>query len=198
MIIQTPNSHIRNFSCVLHINLADCSTKGILFDTNEFEIPGVLLRLNENRQLLQECPVAFLSILYADHSRSAENHRAKLDWDVVTMERRTGKTSLVVFSEHAETDYEQLNKALHECNTNLIFLDNITNFEMAVGKFIKDTLVKFEVLRKENGITSDSNCAYQSVSQNMDYLINACEMRRYQAQSLHRRIQTQINVVRDH
>lgn len=195
LIIQTPNSPLRNFSCALRINIGDGSAKGLLFDTDTSTVASVLQRLHESRELLQENPLSFLNILLADHGKSCEDHRAALDRDVVKMELRTGKTSLRFLSTYVETDYEQLNKDLHACNTDLIFLDNITNFEMIVGKFIKDTLAKFEALRHERGIVPDSPYTYETLSQNTDYLINVCEMRRYQAQSLHKRIQSQINVV---
>lgn len=195
IIIQTPNSPLRNFSCALRINVVDGSTKGLLFDMNTSTIASVLQRLHESRELLQENPLGFLNILLADHGQSCEDHRAVLDRDVVNMEIRTGKTSLRWFSSYIETDYEKLNKDLHACNMELIFLDNITNFEIVVGKFIKETLAKFEALRHERGIIPDSSYSYETLSQNTDYLINTCEMRRYQAQSLHRRIQSQINVV---
>lgn len=197
LIVQTPYSPIRNFSCALRVSVVSGSARGLFFDLDESSASRVTQRLHENRELIRENPLTFLNILFEDHGQSCERHRAHLDREVVRMERRTGKTSIVLFSRAVDTDYEQLNKDLHACNTELIFLDNITNFEMSLGRFIKETLTKFEALRHESGISSDSMYAYETLSQNMDYLINSCEMRRYQAQSLHRRIQSQINVVSD-
>lgn len=197
LIVQTPNSPFRNFSCALRVSVASGSARGLLFDMEEPNTASVTQRLHENRELIRENPLAFLNILFEDHGRSCERHRAHLDREVVRMERRTGKTSIRLFSPAIDTDYEQLNKDLHACNTELIFLDNITNFEMKLGQFIKETLKKFEALRHESGISSESIYAYETLSSNMDYLINACEMRRYQAQSLHQRVKSQINVVSD-
>lgn len=184
---------MQNMSFTLRININDGSAKGFMIHADESVVARVLRQLRESWDSLESNPLAFLNIIFADHGQSCEDRRADLDNDVASIERRTGKTSLPLFSHDFDMDHERLNEDLHACNTNLIFLDNVTNFEMSVGKFIKDTYVKFAVLRHEMGIASTSN--YESLSQDTDCLINVCEMRRYQAQSLHRRLQSQINVV---
>lgn len=178
----------------MRINVIDGSATVLHFDMSQYLVDSLLQRLDEQRELLRQNPLTYLSVLYGEHGHDCETHRQELDRDVVAMERQTGMTSLAVY-QNVETNYEQLTKRLHACNTNLIFFENIMNFEAAAGQFIKQTLIKLESLQEEAGIAPDASNAYTILVQHMDYLINASEMRRYQAQSLHRRVQTQINVV---
>lgn len=156
-------------------------------------------RLHERRQLVHENPLAFLIIIFEEFGNACEVERAHSDDQVVHMEGQTGMTSLQLrnISDQAEINFEHLIKSLHHCNTNLIFLDNVTNFDMALGKFIKETLVKLELVRTNRGCEPIGEDVQNGLSESIDYLLNASDMRRYQAQSLQRRVQSQINVVND-
>lgn len=201
-MIQTPKSTIVNFSFVMRINIVDCSAIGLCFRGDDLDDRGLtrlLKRLHGHRRLLRLNPLALLGILMEEYGRACEIDRARNDKDVITLEGRTGMTTPRIAIEYAgdATDHELLIKALHSCNTMLIFLDNMTNFEVAVGKFIKETLTKFQMIRERSLLMLETIPAGidDTLIQAIEYLLNAAEMRRYQAQSLHQRTQTQINVV---
>lgn len=200
MVIHSMRSNIRNFSLVMRINIADCSATGLYFHwdvLNDSGISDLLKRLDSHRRLLSVNPLALLGILMEEYGRTCENSRAHNDLDVVNIERQTGMTSLRIatFSPQVTTDYELLAKAIHACNTNLIFLDNLTNFEVGLGKFIKETMIKFHTMRERKQLEPIPADVDDTLTHNIEHLLNAAELRRYQAQSLHRRSQTQINVV---
>ncbi|MCJ1271063.1 hypothetical protein MMC22_010962 [Lobaria immixta] len=184
----------------MRINIVDCSAIGLYFhgdDLNDRELNRLLKRLHGHRRLLRVNPLALLGILMEEYGRACERDRARNDKDVITLEGRTGMTTPRIATEYAgdSTDHELLIKALHSCNTMLIFLDNMTNFEVAVGKFIKETLTKFQMIRERRLLEMIPADIDDTLIQVIEYLLNAAEMRRYQAQSLHRRTQTQINVL---
>ena len=198
IVIKTPNSGIVNFSFVMRINVVDCSATGLYFQGDGLKkVNSLPKRLQGHRRLLRTNPLAFLGILMEEYGRTCERDRARNDRDVVTIEGRTGMTSLPIatFYSQVAKDYELLIEALHSCNTNLIFLDNMTNFEVAVVRFIKETLIRFQMIRERRLLEKIPADVDDTLIQNIEYLLNAAEMRRYQAQSLHRRTQTQINVV---
>lgn len=198
IVIKTPNSGIVNFSFVMRINVVDCSATGLYFQGDGLKkVNSLPKRLQGHRRLLRTNPLAFLGILMEEYGRTCERDRARNDRDVVTIEGRTGMTSLPIatFYSQVAKDYELLIEALHSCNTNLIFLDNMTNFEVAVVRFIKETLIRFQMIRERRLLEKIPADVDDTLIQNIEYLLNAAEMRRYQAQSLHRRTQTQINVL---
>lgn len=206
-MIKTPRSGVRNFSLVMRINVDDCSATGLYIHgdvSDDGGLAGLLKRLHGHRRLLRVNPLGFMGILFEEYGRECERDRARNDDDVVAIEGRTGMTSLRIlavapFSPGVATDHELLTKALHACNTNLIFLDNLTNFEVEVGRFIKETLIKFQRIRERKAeirlLETTPPDVDDTLIHNIEYLLNAAEMRRYQAQSLLRRAQTQINVV---
>ena len=180
----------------MRINIRNESSISLLFETKKHTAIGITNRLYENRNLIGQNPLSFLAVLLEDHGLSCEVKRKRLDNHVAYIEQQTGMTSLdsFVFS-NIEPKFDVLLKALHGCNTELIFLDNIMNFELALSRFVRETIEKFEELHQDKDLDCDRRCATYNILQNVDYLINACEMRRYQAQSLLRRVQSQINVV---
>ncbi|MCJ1260167.1 hypothetical protein MMC22_000026 [Lobaria immixta] len=182
----------------MRINVVDCSATGLYFQGDGLKkVNSLPQRSQGHRRLLRTSPLAFLGILMEEYGRTCERDRARNDRDVVTIEGRTGMTSLQIatFYSQVAKDYELLIKALHSCNTNLIFLENITNFEVAVVRFIKETLIRFQMIRERRLLEKIPADVDDTLIQNIEDLLNAAEMRRYQAQSLHRRTQTQINVV---
>lgn len=180
----------------MRISLTDLSAVGFLFCKTEARIRGLLSRLSTNQNRLQQNPLALLSVIYDEYGRSCEMARKRGDDEVVSIESSTGMSSIKVQAPtQAERDLAELNKALHAANTNLIFLDNVINFDVAVGKFIKEAFVKLETLRQTQNLEPSPVPVSQALHENMDYLINLSELRRHQAQSLHQRVQSQISVV---
>lgn len=202
-MIHTPHAKVGTFSLVMRINIVDCSATGLYFHgihddvSSDVGIANLLKRLHGQRRLLLVNPLAFLGIAMAEYGRTCERDRACSDLDVLTVERQTGMTSVRVqsLSLQASEDYEQLTKALHNCNTNLIFLDHMNHFEMALGRFFKETLIKFQSIRERRLLETIPADIDDILIQNIDYLLSTAEMRRHQAQCLHRRTQSQINVV---
>lgn len=140
--------------------------------------------------------MAVLNVVYEEYGRTCEAARKRGDDEVVSIESTTGMTSLRAQApKEAEKGLAELNKALHATNTNLIFLDNVTNFDVAVGKFIKEAFAKLETLRQIRNLEPAPIPVSQTLQEKIDYLVNLSEFRRYQAQSLHRRVQSQISVV---
>lgn len=184
----------------MRINIIDCSAIGLNFQRDELDGAGIaslLKRLHGHRGLLRVNPLAILGILIEEYGRTCERDRAHYDTDVINIEGHTGMTSLLIatFDPQVATNYELLTRALHSCNTNLIFLDNMIYFEVAAGRFVKDTLIKFQLLRERKLVEAIPVHVENTLMQNIEYLLNGAEMRRHQAQSLYRRTQSQINVV---
>lgn len=180
----------------MRVRIVDLSAVGLVFCGSEERARSLLSRSSEHRTRLQQNPLAILNVVYDEHGRDCEYHRERGDDKVVAIETSTGMTSLMrQRAQDAGKDLEKLTKGLHAANTNLIFLDNVANFEIALGKFIKETMVKLDFLRRTRNLKPVPADVNQVLHQNMDYLINLSELRRYQAQSLHRRVQSQINVV---
>jgi len=144
-------------------------------------------------------PLDILIFLFEDYGRYNEMWRAKLDRRVVEMESRSGKTSLntnnVQYDED-ERKYEELTFDLHKCNTNLIFLANLLNFEVDFGAFCEKALGIFEELhQKRSKFPFHSDRMKSSYQQRLAYLVNDSELRQRQTKSLQQRIKSQINLV---
>jgi hypothetical protein len=114
------------------------------------------------------------------------------------MERQTGHTSITISLFRQNPDYERLTRDLNACKTSLIFMDNFTLFEREIGAFCKETLETLELLRHERGLDTMPTGERLAAAQQLDYHLNLSQLRRIQACSLERRVQTQISVVRQH
>lgn len=183
-------------SFIMRLRIADFSANAFAFCESEAKVRRLLSRSFENRTRLQESSLAMLNVLYDDFGRECERCRQVADEEVVVLESSTGMTSIRLQTpQKAEKDLAKLTKALHEVNTKLIFTDNVAHFHVALGKFIKETVAKLEIVRQTRKLNPLPADVSQVLDQNMDYLINLAELRKYQAQSLHRRVQSQINVV---
>jgi outer membrane receptor for Fe3+-dicitrate len=80
-------------------------------------------------------------------------------------------------------------------NTSLIWLDAMTNFEMKLYRFSTQMVSLFEDLKEERGGVRLDKAVMSGMQQEIQFCMNECELRRYQANGLHQRIQTQINLV---
>lgn len=187
---------MRNFSCVIRVNITDRSAICLFFEKNKSKIKDFFRRLQTSRDSLHANPLSFISLLFEEHGYSCEKYRAKLDKDVVEMERQTGHTSIAILLFRQNPDYERLTRDLNACKTSLIFMDNITLFEEKIGEFCKETLETLEVLRQERDLDTLPTGERVAATQQLDYHLNLSQLRRIQACSLERRVQTQISVVR--
>lgn len=197
-VIQTPNSPLRIFSCVLRINVLDGSSRGIFFDTNIPRMDILIDRLRLRQDLSEQNSLHFLSLLFEEYGQDCERWRRELDRDVVRLETKTGMTSraLAHTLDDQTLDYESLTKRLHRCHTDLIFLDTVQNFEACLGDFCKKAAVQLETMRQQLDLEASSVSDQNIFFQNVDYHLNQNELRRFQTTCLQKRIQTQINVVR--
>ena len=196
IIIQSPRYKVSNISFVMRIRIEDLSSVSLAFCETQAGAHRLLSRLAEHRSRLQQNPLNVLNLFYQEHGRLLEEGRKHVDDEVVAIEKSTGMTSLPVHApEDTEKDLAKLTKALHKANTNLIFFDNVANFDVALGKSIKEIFVKLEGVRQTRNLIPTPANVSQVLHQNIDYLIILSECRKYQAQSLHRRVQSQINVV---
>ena len=198
VIFQTPYSPVRNFSCVIRVNIADRSAICLFFEKDKSKIEDLFKRLQTSRNSLHTNPLSFISLLFEEQGYSCEKYRAKLDKDVVEMENQTGHTSIAISLFGQNPDYERLTRDLNACKTSLIFVDNFTLFEKEIGDFCKETLETLELLRHERGLDTLPTGERVAAAQQLDYHLNLSQLRRIQACSLERRVQTQISVVRQH
>ena len=142
-------------------------------------------------------PLALLTILFEDHAHASEAYRTHLDKVVVSIEQQTGMTSLHVGApDHGlEDDYDRLARRMHACNTNLIFLDHILEFESRLGAFCRQVWRTFCKLRLEQGLEDLLQYQHDEFEQALDYHLNDSSLRRSQSQALQKRIQSQMSVV---
>lgn len=181
---------------MIRISIADLSAVGFVFCKTEAKISDLLSRLSNNQSSLQQNPLAVLNVVYEEYGQSCETARKRGDDEVVSIESTTGMTSLTKQApKPGDRGLAELNKSLHAVNTNLIFIDTVTNFDVAAGRFIKEISVRLETMRQTRNLEPAPVPISQAFYDKIDYLINVAELRRYQAQSLHRRVQSQISVV---
>jgi len=196
VIIQTPHSPIKNFSCVIRANIFDRSAVCVFVGEYDVEVEKLLERLRARPAILQRNPLSLIGILFEEYGYSCEEYRRALDGDVATMERKTGHTSLSNGLFRTSPNYEKLTRDLNTCKTSLIFLDIVMAFGNDVGTFCKETLDMFETLRQERCLVTLPISDTVSAAQDLGYHLNLGQRRWVQAQALKGRVQTQINLVR--
>lgn len=180
----------------MRVSIVDLSAVGLVICKTEERVHSLLSRLSKSQTNLQENPLALLNVIYDVYGRDCETARKCADDEVVSIELSTGMSSLKVQApQQAERDIAELNKASHAANTSLIFLDNVINFDVVLGKFIKEIFMKLETMRQRRNVEPIPIPVSQVIHDNIDFLITLAALRRQQAQSLHRRVQSQISVV---
>lgn len=197
LIIQNPRwAGIFDFSLVARISIVDLSAVGFVICKTEARVRSLLSRLSKSQSDLQQNPLALLNVLCEEYGRNCETARKWADDEVVLIESSTGMSSIRVQAPNeAERDIAELNKASHAANTNLIVLDNLINFDVVLGKFVKEIFVKLEIMRQRRKIEPIPIAVSQVLHDNIDFMIVLSALRRQQAQSLHQRVQSQISVV---
>ena len=159
------------------------------------ETPRILERLYECQESLRENPLTILAILFTDVGRACGSECHHTFCEVYGIESKTRMTALKlspVSPEPASMDYGQLNKDIHVCNVYLTMFDQISDFEQSLGKFVKETLNKFEAAREKRGLEPSS---HDALYQYIDYRLNAVAMRLVDIRSHQRRCQSQMSVV---
>lgn len=191
--MKIPHYPLLVYSLVMRVNIIDRSAIClILSNMDDKTISALLKRLHAHQESLRENPLAILGILFNQLGQKWEAESRNTFHEVRAIEHTTRMTPFKLPSEPIQIDYEQLNRSIHQNNTHIIFLDKVVSFELGFGKFIKETLKKFEEARKNLGLEPDPANVLQ---QNMDYMLNTAEMRQLSVQSLQRRIQSQMSVV---
>lgn len=195
--MQNPRwTGVYDFSLVMRISIVDLSAVGLVICKTEERIHSLLKRLSKCQTGLQENPMSLLNVIADEYGKSCETARKCADDEVVLIETSTGMTSLKLQPpKQAERDIAELNKASHAANTNLIFLDNVINFDVVLGKFVKEIFVKLGNLRQRRNLEPIPEPVCQVLHDNIDFLINLSALRKKQAHSLHQRVQSQISVV---
>lgn len=170
----------------------------MLFNKSEKCLDSFIKRLRSRHKETSQCLFAFLAILFEEYGYTLEEHRRKLDGEVVSLESRTGmgvwyKTT-EAFSNISE--YEVLMHDLHDCNTYLIIFTNVLNFEIEFGSFCGRLFEVFEELRERNGDGKfHTDKARDGFRQHLAYCMNDSRFRQNQTQSLRMRVQSQLDVV---
>lgn len=199
VVIQTPYSPFQDFSVVARINISSGSVVSILFDNTEKDLNVLIKRLRWRCKQTNQCPLSLPAILFEGYGYTSEECRRKLDAEVVSLEVRTGMTSLDTNQGGYSlriSDYEKMMRDLHACNTNLIFLANVLNFEMEFGTFCGRLFEVFEELRERTGQGKFHTArARDEFQQHLAYCMDNSRFRQKQTQSLRMRVKSQINAV---
>lgn len=201
VVVQTPYSPFQDFSLAARINIASGSVVSLLFDNTEDDLNILIKRLRWRCTQTHQSPLSLLAILFEEYGYTSEECRRRLDAEVVSLEVRTGMTSLDTnpggngYSLRI-SDYEKMMRDLHSCNTNLIFLANVLNFEMDFGTFCGRIFDVFEELRGRIGDGKfHTERARDEFQQHLAYCVDSSRSRQKQTQSLRMRVKSQINVV---
>lgn len=199
VVIQTPYSPYQDFSVVARINISSGLVVSLLFNRSEADLDDFLQRLRLRRKETHQCPLSVLAILFEGYGYTSEEWRRKLDGDVVSLEVRTGMTSLDTshrgYALHI-SEYERMIRDLHACNTNLIFLADVLNFEVEFGSFCGRLFDLLEELRERTGNEKFHTAqAKDEFRQHLAYCMNSSRFRQNQIQALKMRVQSQINLV---
>lgn len=201
-MVQTPYSPFQDFSVAARISISTGSVVSLLFDNTEEDLNTLIKRLRWRCTQTRQSPLSLLAILFEGYGYTSEEYRRLLDAEVVSLEVRTGMTALDTNqgSNGGYTlriaDYEKMMRDLHSCNTNLIFLANVLNFEMEFGAFCGRIFDVFEELRERvEGGKFHTERARDEFQRHLAYCVDSGRFRQKQTQSLRMRVKSQINVV---
>ena len=150
------------------------------------------------QETLYKSPLLCLGIIFDNYGVYNEKYRLKQDEAILILERETGMSSLS-FGSHGvgSMHYERLIKDVHDCNTRLIFLENMMNFEEALGKFVRELLSRVEKIHIQYPDLSCHEAEWQKIMEYVDFYLSRTIFNRSQGLSLQKRVQSQISVVRD-
>lgn len=196
VVVQSPHSPAKNFSCVLRTQVGNRSTICLLINEDEIRINTLIDRLRGRRKLLEKSPLYFIILLVEDYGYANEKLRESLDQSIFDMECyiRTASFYMGALDENSEA-LQTLIVKLQVTKNRLVWLDCTTNFELELGTFSQEMIELYENLRRVRKLDIRSKPDRILLSQETNFHQNACRFRRYQAQGLQQRVQTQINIV---
>ena len=197
-IFQSPFSSNRDFSAAIRIDIGSGNVLALLFDRSELTLQKTINEVAFEATKADKSPLDLLLLLFRTYGGFNEEWRAKLDRQVVAMERRSGMTSIDTsqFDSDDETAYAELTRDLHACNTDLIFLGHVLDFELELGAFCSQAFDTFEELRRQRKEAPfhDKRVAH-FFQQRLAYCMKDGEFRQRQTEALRTRVQSQINLV---
>lgn len=197
-IFQTPFSSNRDFSAAIRIDIGSGNVLALLFDRSEPTLQKTISEVALETTKTNKSPLDILLLLFQTYGSFNEEWRAKLDRQVVAMECRSGMTSIDTsqFDSDDETAYAELTRDLHACNTDLIFLGHVLDFELELGAFCSQVFDTFEELRRQRKEAPFHNKrAAHCFQQRLAYCVKDGEFRQRQTGALRTRVQSQINLV---
>lgn len=169
----------------------------MLFLTKQSSIPQMLERFEDSREECVASPLSVLILLYDEFGAKAEEQRRLLDREVVRIEDMTVMTSAAITAQVlTDAEYEKLIRDMHACNTNLIFLSDLINFETELGQFCLELCDIFEDLRRRAALPDfHSTPEKDNLLQWLKFLLKLSRFRHNQTQALRARIHSQTNLV---
>lgn len=201
VVIATPYSPFQDLSITTRIDVRNGNLTGLLFTKKEATLPRTIEMLEQHRDQSLKSPLSILALLYEEYATNVEDWRKTLDHEVVRIEQTTGMTSLAIAwigpgPDAKELEYERLLRDLHACNTNLIFLGDLINFEIEFGEFVYKLFDIFEELRKSAGKAAFHKVqTKEDVLNRLAFLLKLSHFRKQQTRALRERIQSQTNLV---
>jgi hypothetical protein len=182
----------------MHIDIKTGRTAGFISSRRESYLDEYLSRLCNRCIDISNSPLFVLAFLYEQYGYNTENWRAELDSRVVKLESMTKMISLRSAEDQtaAPEVYEKLTGDLHSCNTELIYLSNVLDFEVEFGKFCEGITDVFEGLMIERGLGPfHSKRIRRELVQQLAYCVNCTRLKHNQTQTLRKRIESHIALV---
>ncbi|KAH8680341.1 hypothetical protein BGZ61DRAFT_456584 [Ilyonectria robusta] len=95
-----------------------------------------------------------------------------------------------------DAEYEKLIRDMHACNTNLIFLSDLINYEIELGQFFLELYDIFEDLRRRTTLPEFHSVPEKdNLLQWLKFLLKLSRFRHNQTQALRARIHSQTNLL---
>ena len=196
--MQSPHSPTKTFSCVLRTQVSNGLTICLLIAEDDTRINDFIEKLQARRKKVERSPMYFISLVAEDYGYKNEAWRESLDRFIFDRESIIHAASFYtdIFDEKSD-EMQRMIVKLHRTKNRLIWLDCTTHFELALVKYSQEMVELYETLRQNRGLTTLSMSHRTLLQQEINFHQNACLLRRYQAQGLQQRVQTQINIVSD-
>ncbi|KAL6399787.1 hypothetical protein AUP68_17194 [Ilyonectria robusta] len=197
VVIASPYTPFHDFSLALRINIQNGAAAGLLFLTKQSSIPQMLEKFEDAREEYAASPLSVLIILYDEYGAKAEEQRKVLDREVVRIEDMTVMTSAAITAQVlTDAEYEKLIRDMHACNTNLIFLSDLINYEIELGQFFLELYDIFEDLRRRATLPEFHSVPEKdNLLQWLKFLLKLSRFRYNQTQALRARIHSQTNLL---
>lgn len=198
VVMQSPHSPAESYSCVLRTQVSNGLTICLLIAEDDTRINDYIEKLQARRKKVETSPLYFISLVAEDYGYKNEVWRESLDRFIFDRESIIHAASFYtdIFDEKSD-EMQRMIVKLHRTKNRLIWLDCTTHFELALVKYSQEMVELYESLRQDRGLTTLSTSHRTLLQQETNFHQNACLLRRYQAQGLQQRVQTQINIASD-